>query len=191
MRSKLNDAELVAACIEREAWAWDALVDRYKRLVYSIALHSGLGQDDAADVLQTVFTVLLENMHGLRAPQGLAAWLITTAKRASWSVVRKRQREQAVGDEAAALFAPAKQWTPDGPSEESRWADQAVVRDALERLGQRCRKLLWLLYYDRTEPTYDEVGRHLEMPVGSIGPTRARCLRKMRRLLQTMGMSPR
>ena len=191
MRSKHDDAELVAACIRREAWAWDALVDRYKRLVYSIALRSGLAQDDAADVLQTVFTVLLENLSNLRAPEGLAAWLITTAKRTSWSVARHRRREQTVGDGAGPSLPTEDTQKASNPADESRWADQALVRDALERLGERCRRLLWLLYYDRGEPTYEEVGRQMEMPVGSIGPTRARCLQKMRRLLQTMGMSVR
>ncbi len=63
------------------------------------------------------------------------------------------------------------------------------MREALERLGGRCQRLLWLLYYDRQEPSYEEVGRRLSMPVGAIGPTRARCLQKMRVLLQSLGMS--
>ena len=92
MSSKYSDAELITACINGESWAWDALVDRYRRLVYSLTLRRGLGQEDAADVIQEVFTVLLEIPHNLRAPQGLAAWPITTTKRTSWRMTRRRPR---------------------------------------------------------------------------------------------------
>ena len=189
MPTEHSDAQLIAACINREAWAWDALVDRYKGLVYSIALRAGLGQEDAADVFQTVFAVLLQNLRNLHEPQGLAAWLITTAKRTSWNVLRKRQREPTDGEEIAAKLAAAEEWLSNEHWEEDRLADQALVREALERLGGRCKKLLWLLYYDHNEPSYEQISRRLKVPLGSIGPTRARCLQKMRRILQAMGMS--
>ena len=183
MPSPQSDRELIAACITGEAWAWDALVDRYKRLIYSVALRAGLGQEDAADVFQTVFVLLLEKVHGIRDPQALGAWLITTTKRQSWRVLKKRQREPT--DERDVTSGPsAAEQCPD----ESSWADQALVRDALAQLGERCRRLLWLLYYDRSEPSYEHIGRQLEMPLGSVGPTRARCLQKMRKLLQVMGI---
>jgi len=187
--SEHSDAELIAACINREAWAWDALVDRYKRMVYSVALHAGLGQEDAADVFQTVFTVLLENLHKIHAPQGLAAWLITTTKRTSWNVLRKRQRERTDSEDVATTLSAAEGWLTGERWEESRWADQALVRAALKRLGGRCKELLWLLYYDHSQPSYQDISRRLKVPQGSIGPTRARCLQKMRSILQAMGMS--
>jgi len=184
-----SDAQLITACLNGEAWAWDALVDRYKRLVYSIALRAGLGQEDAADVFQAVFTVLVENLRNLHEPQGLAAWLITTAKRQSWRVLRKQKREPTDSEEMAATLATAEEWLLNPHPDESLWADQALVREALERLGGRCKELLWLLYYDHSEPSYEEIGRRLKVPLGSIGPTRARCLQKLRQILQAMGMS--
>jgi RNA polymerase sigma factor (sigma-70 family) len=184
-----SDAQLIAACINHEAWAWDALVDRYKRLVYSIALRAGLGQEDAADVFQTVFMVLLKNVRNLHEPQGLAKWLSTTAKRTSWNMLRKRRREPTDGEGVAATLSSAEEWLSHERWQEDRWADQSLVREALERLGGRCKKLLWLLYYDRSEPSYEQIGRRLKVPLGSIGPTRARCLQKMRRILHAMGMS--
>jgi RNA polymerase sigma factor (sigma-70 family) len=183
-----SDAELIAACIQGRAQAWDTLVERYKRLVYSIALRAGLEQEDAADVFQTVFAVLVQNLRNLREPQGLAAWLITTTKRTSWNILRKRRREVPDSDQVASTLATAEQWLADETGQEARWADQALVREALERLGGRCKKLLWLLYYDNQQPSYDVISRRLEIPVGSIGPTRARCLQKMRLALQAMGM---
>lgn len=189
MPAEHSDAQLVAACINREAWAWDALVDRYKRLVYSIALRAGLGQEDAADVFQTVFTVLLENLRNLHEPQGVAAWLITTAKRTSWNVLRKHKREPTDSEGITATVSAAEDWLSNEHWEEDSWADQALVREALERLGGRCKKLLWLLYYERSQPSYQQISRRLKVPLGSIGPTRARCLQKMRRILRAMGMS--
>lgn len=189
LSSEYADAELITACTNGESWAWDALVDRYRRLVYSLALRTGLGQEDAADVFQMVFTVLLENLHNLRAPQGLAAWLITTTKRTSWRMTRRRHRALSDDEEVTTTISAAQAWSGPEGWLEGRWVDQALVRDALERLGERCRRLLWLLYYDRGEPSYAEISRRLKVPLGSIGPTRARCLQKMRQALQALGMS--
>ena len=150
---------------------------------------AGLEQEDAADVFQTVVTILVQNLHNLREPQGLAAWLITTSKRTSWNTLRKRRRESPDTDEVSATLSAAEEWLANEHWEESRWADQALVREALEQLGGRCKKLLALLYYDRQQPSYEEISRRLEIPLGSIGPTRARCLQKMRQVLQAMGMS--
>lgn len=191
MPTEYNDAQLIAACRKGQEWAWDMLVERYKRLVYSIALRAGLDQEDAADVFQTVFTLLVENLPNLHAPQGLAAWLITTTRRTSWNMLRKRNRElpQSLAEpQDADSNHSAEEWLLHGHPDESRWADQALVREALERMGGRCKELLWLLYYDPAEPSYEQISRQMNLPLGSIGPTRARCLQKMRQILQAMGM---
>jgi RNA polymerase sigma factor (sigma-70 family) len=191
LSSEQSDAQLIASCQNGEAWAWDALVERYKSLVYSVALRAGLGQEDAADAFQTVFAVLLENLGRLRDPQGLAAWLITTTKRTSWSIIRKRHREPAVGDTPQTPRTTAWEGTSGGTEwDEERWADRVLVREALNRLGRRCKDLLWMLYFDRSDPSYEQVSHKLSIPLGSIGPTRARCLQKMRRILQALGMAP-
>lgn len=187
MPAKRSDSELIAACINGESWAWDAFIERYKRLVYSIPLRAGLTEQDAADVFQTVFTLLLEHLHSIRDPRGLAAWLITTAKRESWSVLRRRRRESA-DEEITMESTPAEEWLLHSHPHEDRWIDQALIRDALEQMGGRCQKLLWLLYYDPREPSYKEISRQLGISLGSIGPTRARCLQKLRKLLKSMGM---
>jgi RNA polymerase sigma factor (sigma-70 family) len=189
LSSEHSDAQLIAACQRGESWAWDALVERYKRLVYSVALRAGLQHNDAADVFQSVFAVLLESLHALRDPQGLGAWLITTSKRTSWSMLRRQQREAPSGNWLTTPAAATGRGEDKPDWDEERWADQVLVREALERLGERCKRLLWMLYYDRTDPSYERVSRELGIPLGSIGPTRARCLQKMRRILQAMGMT--
>ncbi len=188
MPSDHSDGELLAACAHKKAWAWDALVDRYSGLVYSVALRAGLSQDDAADVYQTVFVTLLEHLQRIREPQGLAAWLITTTRREAWRTMRRGRREPAASEVAATLSAAA-QWQRGAHDEERRWADRALLGDALALIGERCRQLLILLYIEPAEPSYEEISTQMRMPVGSIGPTRARCLQKMRELLASMGMS--
>ena len=79
-----GDASLLAACLAGDQQAWDTLVERYTRLVYSIALKSGLGEQDAADVVQNVFTIVLRRLESLQQPDRFSAWLITTARRESW-----------------------------------------------------------------------------------------------------------
>ena len=185
-----SDSELVSACTNGASWAWDALIDRYKRLVYSIALRAGLTEPDAADVFQVVFTRLFEGLHKIRDPQRLAPWLVTTTKRESWSVMRRRQRES-TDSEIEQTLAQAEEWPLSARPDEDQWIDQALVRDGLERLGGICRKLLWLLYFDAKEPSYKEISERAQMSLGSIGPTRARCLQKLRRILESMGMDER
>lgn len=187
MPAEQSDGELLAACANREAWAWDALVDRYAGLVYSVALRAGLAEDDAADVFQTVFATLLEHLQNIRAPQGLAAWLITTTKREAWRVARRAQREPPASEVVGTLAAAAA-WQRGARPEERAWADRALIAEALQEIGERCRQLLTLLYLEPGEPSYDEISARLKMPVGSIGPTRARCLAKMREILRRMGM---
>jgi RNA polymerase sigma factor (sigma-70 family) len=181
---RLSDSELVSGCLEGESWAWDALIDRYKRVIYSIPLRAGLTENDAADVFQTVFTRLFERLRSIKKPGGVGGWLVTTAKRESWAVLRKRRRELSQREKAAS--AQAQHWLLDTHPDENLWIEQSLVRDAVERVGGRCRALLWLLYYDPREPSYDEISHMMNVPSGSIGPTRARCLKKLRGILEAM-----
>ena len=190
MPTKQSDGELIAACRKGESSAWEALVERYKRLVYSIPLRAGLTTEDAADVFQTVFLQLLEHLRAIREPQGLAAWLITTAKRCSWRQLRQETDFRSPANRVRTDFGGLKEeWLLGAHPDEGVWADQALVRQALELVGERCKELLWLLYFDPAAPSYEAISRRLKMPAGSIGPTRARCLYKMRGILHTMGMA--
>jgi len=188
LSERYSDGELVSACIEGQSWAWEELVERYKRLVYSVSLRAGLTEEDAADVFQTVFTLLFEHLRRIRTPEGLPAWFITTAKRESWSVLRKRRRES-TDNEVVTRLRAAEEWLLNAHPNEDLWIDQTLVRNALEEVGGRCKELLWLLYYDPHEPSYKEISRRIRIPLGSIGPTRARCLQKLRGILKSMGMS--
>jgi RNA polymerase sigma factor (sigma-70 family) len=183
-----DDEALVARCRQGDAAAWEALVRRYQRLVYAIVTRAGLDEHGAADVFQTVFTRLLEHLPRLSQPSRLQAWIVTTAKR---EVLRLRElgrrtisltpEDDAVGEGLADLL-------PDeAPLAEALLSDLQqldLLRAAFERLDTRCRDLLTLLFCDEEDRLgYDELARRLSMPQGSIGPTRARCLAKLRLLV--------
>lgn len=178
-----DDAALVHACRQGDTGAWERLVHRYRRLIYTIPRRARLGDADAADVFQTVFARLHENLDTLAQPERLQAWLVTTARRETLRLLRERARS--VEDPAAGAAAP-EPVDPD-PLPEALLEQLQLhhrVRQALERLPEPCRTLLGLLYGENEPPPYAEISARLDMPEGSIGPTRARCLAKLRRLLE-------
>jgi RNA polymerase sigma factor (sigma-70 family) len=184
---------LVARCRLGEAAAWAALVRKYQRLVYAVVMRVGFDEHGAADVFQTVFARLLEHLHKLEQPDRLQAWIVTTAK-------REALRVRHVGQRTVSLTrADDEDGDRGGPGLEETLADEApLAEDALsdlqqlhrlrlglDRLDARCRDLLTMLFADDEDrPAYDEVARRMAMPAGSIGPTRARCLGKLRLLVE-------
>jgi RNA polymerase sigma factor (sigma-70 family) len=157
-------------------------VGRYERLVFGIAAREGLGTDDAADVTQTVFESLLTALPQLRDDERLSAWLYCVARRQAWRVRERRQRERS----ASPLIDDADRLPSSAQIDD--WSDEIelsiCLHGALLELGEPCRSLLIALYFDPTGPSYAEVALRLGRPVGSIGPSRARCLTHLRAMLE-------
>lgn len=170
-----DDAVLLAACAEGDGDAWTLLVGRHQRLVYSVARSSRLSAEDAADVTQLVFAELLKGLGRIEDPSRLNSWLATVARRQSWRVASRVRREPPVD--------PTLLDTPDSDDAIARTEGVVWLIGAMQALEPRCRELLTALYLDTTEPSYAEVAAHLGRPIGSIGPTRARCLERLRHLL--------
>lgn len=181
-----DDAALLHACRAGETAAWEALVLRYQRLVYAIPRRAGLAEDAVADVFQQVFVTLLEHLHRIEQPHRLGAWLTTTARRESLRQLRR-----------ARAGAPASGNTPeDDPLDQlidpdllpdeviERLEQQHSVRQAVAALDERCRTLLTMLFFRDEVVPYTEIAAALGVPAGSIGPTRARCLKKVQALLE-------
>jgi RNA polymerase sigma factor (sigma-70 family) len=184
-----EDAALVARCRQGDASAWTALVSRYQRLVYAIVMRVGHDEHAAADVFQTVFTRLLEHLPRLTQPERLQAWIVTTAKREALLQRRLGQRTVSMtrddNDDEASLEDTLRDETPLAEDALADLQQLDLLRHGLDRLDPRCRDLLLMLFGDDDERIdYAEVARRLAIPVGSIGPTRSRCLGKLRRLVE-------
>ena len=183
-----TDREVVAACLDGDSAAWEVLIGRYQRLIYSIPVKSGLNSDDAADIFQSVCLKLLEKLRSLRDHEKLSSWLITTTTRESWrvSALRRRTANGDTRDDDEEGPDPMSEVPAVGPlADEERQAleEQQIVREAVESLPDRCRELITMLFYEKDDLSYTDIARQMKMPVSSIGPTRARCLEKLKRLL--------
>lgn len=175
-----SDGDLLEGARKGDQNAWDALVARYGSRVWAVARAHRLSKADAEDVFQVTFLRLVTHIGTIRDPSRVGAWLATTARHECLRILRRAGRAIPSGDEAI-LDSP----DPLLPPVESRLVDlerQVALREALGRLGEACQRLLRVLMAD-PEPSYEEVGRALGMPIGSIGPTRGRCLKHLRREL--------
>jgi RNA polymerase sigma factor (sigma-70 family) len=181
-----SEEDLLAACLNGEQAAWDALVDRYSALIYSIPLKYGFGDAEAADIFQSVCVTLVEKLGTIRAPRGLAAWIITTTSRQCIAFARQRSREQARSMLDGALGTEPTD--PDLQPEDELLAleRQHVVRTAVNQLPENCRQLVGALF-NESHTSYEQAARSLSIPPNSLGPTRTRCLEKLRRLLVAAG----
>lgn len=184
-----SDAELVAACRRGEARAWERLVLRFERLIYTVPRRAGLDADEAADVFQTVFVRLHEYLDALAQPERVQAWLVTTARRETLRRLRERARGVPLrsptdDDEAGAIDPVDPDPLPEDLLDELQQRHRA--RTALDALHEPCRSLLGLLYGADDAPPYADIAARLGMPVGSIGPTRARCLAKLRDAMEQL-----
>jgi RNA polymerase sigma factor (sigma-70 family) len=171
--------DLVTRARNGDQQAWDALVERYAPLIWSICRRYGLGGADADDVGQTVWLHLVDQLDRLRDPAALAGWLATTTRRECLSVRRAAQRLQASGQVPGVEDIPDEH-APIAEEELLAAERHAALREALTCLPPRCQELMVLLLADPPLP-YAQISARLGIPVGSIGPSRARCLNKLRR----------
>jgi len=183
----MDDAMLVRACLDGQAAAWRVIVARYQRFVYAIAMRCGLDESAAGDVFQTVFERLHANLPQLLQPQRLQAWIGTTAKREALRMRQRARREVALDSaEGRDIDGIASdELLPEASLQELQQLN--LLRGALERLDARCRELLTAVFLDADEqPSYEAIAKKLGLPVGSLGPTRSRCLQKLRQLMAQM-----
>jgi RNA polymerase sigma factor (sigma-70 family) len=178
-----TDEELVLACRQGDDEAWSLLVARYQRLLYAIPRRAGLDEDAAADILQRTFLKMLENLEQIKKPAQIHAWLVTTARRETLHFLRQRQKAPQYsldageeGEFKEREFAAAEPLADEILLELER---QHRVRAAVAALDERCRNLIILLFYREPQIPYSEIARILGISEGGIGPTRARCLKKL------------
>jgi len=185
--ARRSDAQLIRACLSGDGTAWDALLTRYARFIYAIALHAGLTEDDAADVLQMVSMSLLDHLADLRNADRLAPWIATVTRRHAMRVRSRNSRAAApIPVEHASAFNGGVDVTENFDEALMAQYEQQLVQEAIERLPPKCRDLLHLLFSEESL-SYADIAERLNMPVGSIGPNRARCLQQLRKALEELG----
>jgi len=173
---------LITAANGGDETAWGAIVDRFAGLVWATARAHRLSSADAADVAQTTWLRLVENLDRIKDPERVGAWLATTARRECLRHIRLQSRE----------FTTAEDSVFEVPSDDH--AEQRLItlerntalRRALARISERCQGLLRLLAAPE-DLSYEEIAAALGMPIGAIGPTRARCLEQLRRTPELAG----
>jgi RNA polymerase sigma factor (sigma-70 family) len=182
-----EDEWLVQGCIRGDQQAWEELIDKYKRLIYSIPIKYGASSADAADVFQAVCIEVLNSLPQLKNVQSLRSWLITVTIRQAYRWKRKQTNHvelDAMEPEIAAGLA----WIPPVETLEQLEQEQ-IVRDVVAKLAPRHRELVQLLFFQQPPLPYAEVARRMGLATGSIGFIRGRCLDKLRTALVEFGFN--
>lgn len=177
----LDTKALLGMAAQGDQAAWDILVRLHTGLLWSIARSFRLDAADAADVVQMTWLRLVESIDRIKEPDRLAAWLATVARRECVHLLRRSGREHRANGLPDPLFDPPDAGPPVDDKLLRRERDVALW-EALTRLTEKCQRLLRVLMSD-PPPAYTEVAAALDMPVGSIGPSRQRCLEQLRKVV--------
>ncbi|MEQ1907290.1 MAG: sigma-70 family RNA polymerase sigma factor [Vicinamibacterales bacterium] len=185
--AEVPDAVLVRRCLQGDEAAWALIVNRYKRLIYSIPLKYGATHDGAGDIFQAVCVELVTELPKLRKPEALKGWLVSVAQHKSLKAKQRAKRE--VGWVGAESVGDAV--VDDDPNAariiEEAQRDQSV-HDAVADLPGRCQELVRMLFFTEEPVPYTEVAARLGLAVGSIGFIRGRCLKKLESALKARGI---
>ncbi|WP_330273644.1 sigma-70 family RNA polymerase sigma factor [Lentzea sp. NBC_00516] len=180
MSSASPIAALVSAAAEGDQSAWNEIVDRYTPLVVSVIYKHRLRPSDAADVNQTLWLRLVEQIGRLREPEALPGWIMTTTRNECLRVLRVQQRTHLYDPLSESDALESEQVDADVEADLLAVERRQALRDGFAELTEQCKRLLTRLMTD-PPPSYQVVSEELSMPVGSIGPTRIRCLEKLRK----------
>jgi len=176
------DEDLVPECLSGNQAAWEAIVEKYKRLVYSIPFKYGLPPEDAADVFQTVWSELYRDLSRVQHPAALRGWLVTaTARRC---LLQKKQRQRAM--QASTVDLETADPSPDPAALHREAEKEQRLRQAIHQLPKRCQNLVKMLFFEHPPRPYEAVALELGLAEGSIGFIRGRCLAKLKSILLTM-----
>ncbi len=182
--STWSDARLVKACLNGNEQAWQALIAKYKNLIYSIPLKYGASSDDAADIFQSVCLELFSQLPRLREVEALRSWIIKVTAHQSYHWKRKVRRR--AEDELTPL--DEEELTSELPADTLEEIERAqILREAVAALPPRCQEIIKLLFYEAEPVSYRDLAARLGLATGSIGFIRGRCLERLERALREAG----
>jgi RNA polymerase sigma factor (sigma-70 family) len=182
-----TDSRLVNECLSGNDRAWSALIGKYKNLIYSIPMKYGATPEDAADIFQSVCLELFNELPRLRKTAALRSWLITVTAHLSfhWKTKHRRRAEQELTDLAEERLEAHQSVAPDVLEEIER---EQLVREAVAQLPVRCQEIIQLLFYEQPPLSYRDLAKRLGLATGSIGFIRGRCLKRLQRALEQIGL---
>ena len=181
-----SDAALFAACRSGDQSAWDELIERYQRLLFAIPRRAGLSEDESSDVFQEVFATLFEKLDEIEQPEKIRSWIVTTAKFKTWGVIRGPRGKFTALDEEEMEYEMAnlRDAAPLADDTLIELEQQHIIRGAVRQLDERCRKILSMIYLRNDPASYAEVAGEIGVGETSVSPLRARCLKKLEKMLK-------
>jgi RNA polymerase sigma factor (sigma-70 family) len=184
LKSASSDEHLVRECLAGSEEAWSALIDKYKKLIYSIPVKWNLPRDDANDIFQAVCVDLYSELARLRQPRALPKWLIQTTLHKCARLKQKQSRfvDDEISDEHIPLAPGADRIVEEVEQEQ-------ILRYAVAGVPARCAQMIRMLFFEFPARPYDEIASELGLATGSIGFIRGRCLDKLRKQLQSLGFT--
>ena len=165
--------------------AWAELIDKYKRLIFSIPIKYGMSVDDATDLFQAVCVEMLTELPKLRKPEALPKWIMQVTSHKCFHWKRQTQRMQPADGEAEILIEQAEPARAEEILHEAE--EEQKLRQAMAELPPRCRELMRMLFFEEPARAYQDIAQNLGIATGSIGFIRQRCLEKLRRRLTESG----
>ncbi len=178
-----TDRYLVECCLKGDEMAWYGLVQRYKKLIYHFPASATLSAPDREEVFQETLLALYQNLEKIQQVEDLSYWISRVARRLTW-----RQMNQ---DKAYAELPGEFEIEDQRPHADDHLVlalQQFKIRQAMARLDEKCRELLTMLFYETDESSYKRITGKLGLAMGSVGPTRNRCLAKLKKILKKLGV---
>ena len=179
-----SNTRLVNKCLEGNEEAWSALIDRYKKLIFSIPIKYGFSRDDASDVFQAVCLEMLSELPKLRKPEALPKWIMQVTAHKCFH--RRREQRRMITDDDEAHVEQAVPADADAILQEAQ--EEQEMRRILTEIPPRCRRLIQMLFFEEPALPYADIAKTLGIATGSIGFIRQRCLEKLRKHLIEAGM---
>jgi RNA polymerase sigma factor (sigma-70 family) len=177
-----TDKEIWKEVLRGSSAAWQELVKRYQALVYAVATRAGLSISDVEDCFQQVWYLLYKNRNKITDPSRISAWLVTTSKRESIRLSRR-----SAGSDSEAEENSLADQSPLQDEELETVELQAHLEIALDLLDERCRQMLYAMFFAPENKSYEEIAQDIGIAINSIGPIRRRCLEKLKKILEENG----
>ena len=182
-----SDRELVQGCLKWREEDWNALIGKYKNLIFSIPIRYGLSREEAADIFQAVCLELIQELPKVRDPKALPKWLmqVTAHKCFHW----KRQRGRTVSQDDEETAIPEASVPAEAELNLREVEEEQMLREAMAELPPRCQELIRMLFYEEPSRPYQQVAASLGLATGSIGLLRQKCLARLKERLDALGFS--